>query len=65
MNEYDIGDIVLHIDPKGIKTIGVICDKREDDGDIKYSIDWADGYRDDYYGHVQVTNYINNVTMLA
>ena len=49
MKEYDIGELVLYVNTSTkINTIGVISDKREDDGTITYSIDWADGEQDKY-----------------
>ena len=68
MTEYDIGDLVFYIDrrgPRELTNIGVICDKREDDGQIRYSIDWADGYRYDYYGTREVEVYINNAKAIT
>jgi|LakMenEpi03Aug12_release.lakeMendotaPanAssembly.Ray.scaffolds.fasta_scaffold4872477_1 hypothetical protein len=68
MTEYDIGDLVFYIDrrgPRELTNIGVICDKREDDGQIRYSIDWADGYRDDNYSEREVEVYVNNATKIA
>jgi len=68
MNEYDIGELVFYIDrrgPRELTNIGVICDKCEDDGRIRYSIDWADGYRYDYYRTREVEVYINNAKAIT
>jgi hypothetical protein len=66
MKEYDIGELVLHVNTfTEINTIGFISDKREDDGTITYSIDWADDYRDDNYNEREVEIYVNNATKIA
>lgn len=66
MQEYDIGELVLHIDKFDNKKIfGLITDKREDDGTITYSIDWADDYRDDNYNEREVEIYVNNARKYA
>jgi hypothetical protein len=66
MQEYDIGELVLYVDTfTKINTIGIISDKREDDGTITYSIDWADDCRDDNYNEREVEIYVNNATKIA
>jgi hypothetical protein len=66
MKEYDIGELVLYVDTfTKINTIGIISDKREDDGTITYSIDWADEYREDNYNESEVKGYINNLTKIS
>ncbi len=66
MQEYDIGELVLYVNTfTKINTIGVVSDKREDDGTITYSIDWADDYRDDNYNEREVEIYVNNATKIA
>jgi hypothetical protein len=66
MIEYDIGELVFHVNTfTNTNTIGLIVDKREDDGRITYSIDWADGYRDDNYNEREVEIYVNNARKYA
>jgi hypothetical protein len=41
--EFDIGDILLHIDDKD-KVVGWISGKQDFGFGIEYTVDWADGY---------------------
>lgn len=66
MKEYDIGELVLHVHPYDKqKTVGIIVDKREDEGEIKYSIEWCDDYRDDGYHTYEIEIYTSNVAKHA
>jgi len=61
MIEYDIGELVLHVDKFDEKMIfGLITDKCEDDGRIKYTIHWSDNLHDNAYNHREVESYIQN-----
>lgn len=61
MKEYDIGELVLHIDKFDNKKIfGLITDKRLVKNRINYTIHWADDMHDDEYNSGEVATYILN-----
>ena len=64
-NELDIGDIVLCIEKyadKPYKVFGWITDKYVDDeNDIRYSIEWADGFFERNYNEREVGGYLENL----
>lgn len=64
-NELDIGDIVLCIEKyadKPYKVFGWIVNKYVDDqDDIRYSIEWADGFSEINYNEREVGGYIENL----
>lgn len=61
MKEYDIGELVLHVDKFDQKIIfGLITDKCEADGIIRYEIHWSDNLHDNAYNSREVESYIQN-----
>lgn len=68
--EYDIGQLVLFheriSDTNTLPVIGWITDKRfvEEEG-MKYSIEWADGFYDNWYNQVEVGKYVTSIKRYA
>ena len=67
-NELDIGDIVLCIERSpnsslnDYKVFGWIVDKYVDDeNEIRYSIEWADGFSERNYNEREVDGYLENL----
>ena len=64
--ELDIGDILLCIEEergdKPYKVFGWIVDKYVDDeNEIRYSIEWADGFFERNYNEREVSGYLENL----
>lgn len=68
--EYDIGQLVLFheriSDTNTLPVVGWIVNKFVDDENIiRYTIEWADDFYDNYYSQVDVDKYVMNIKRYA